>query len=227
MCLIKMENVHKYYEIGKGEGVHALRDIDLEIKEGELVSLMGISGSGKSTLLNIMGCMDTMSMGRYTFNGVNIKECSDKVLSQIRNQHIGFVLQNLGLLRGRTVWENVAVPLLLNADKKAVHKEKDILPLLEKLGLAEKTDVQVQNLSGGQRQRVAIARAVANRPKLLLADEPTAALDGKTAATVMDIFTSLNRDMSCTVVIATHDPRVDESCDRHIKIEDGRITANI
>ncbi len=223
MCLVKMRNINKYYELGKSEALHALCDINLEIDKGELVSVMGVSGSGKSTLLNIMGCMDNMSGGTYIFNGVNIKECGDKKLSEIRNLHIGFVLQNLGLLQGRSVWENVAVPILLNKQKKDFNKDRDILPILRALDLEEKMNVQVQNLSGGQRQRVAIARAIANRPKLLLADEPTAALDSKTAEKVMDIFSSLNKNMGCTIVIATHDPRVDQYCSRHIKIVDGRI----
>lgn len=223
MCLVKMEHVNKYYELGRNEALQALYDIDLEIEEGELVSLMGVSGSGKSTLLNIMGCMDCISMGKYIFNGVDTKECGDKKLSEIRNLHIGFVLQNLGLLQGRTVWENVAIPILLNRERKTFNKDKDILPILKALDLKEKMNIQVQNLSGGQRQRVAIARAIANKPKLLLADEPTAALDSKTAEKVMDIFSSLNKNMGCTVVIATHDPRVDQYCSRHIKIVDGRI----
>ena len=223
MCLVKMQNVNKYYELGKSEALHALCDINSEIEAGELVSLMGVSGSGKSTLLNIMGCMDSMSGGRYFFNGVNVRECGDRELSSIRNMHIGFVLQNLSLLHGRTVWENVAIPLLLSREKKTFHKNRDILPILEALGIEDKMNVQVQNLSGGQKQRVAIARAVANRPKLLIADEPTAALDSTAAETVMKIFTSLNKSMGCTVVIATHDPRVDGYCSRHIRIEDGRI----
>lgn len=224
MCLVKMRNINKYYELEKSEALHALCDVNLEIDRGELVSIMGVSGSGKSTLLNIMGCMDSMSGGTYIFNGVNIKECGDKELSGIRNRHIGFVLQNLSLLPGRTVWENVSIPILLNSEKKTFNKEKDILPILESLGLEEKIDVQVQNLSGGQKQRVAIARAVANRPELLIADEPTAALDNTTAEMVMNIFTSLNKSIGCTVVIATHDLRVDQCCSRHIQIEDGRLT---
>lgn len=121
------------------------------------------------------------------------------------------------------IWGCVAIPILLNKQKKDFNKDRDILPILRALDLEEKMNVQVQNLSGGQRQRVAIARAITNRPKLLLADEPTAALDSKTAEKVMDIFSSLNKNMGCTIVIATHDPRVDQYCSRHIKIVDGRI----
>ncbi|MGL5415661.1 MAG: ABC transporter ATP-binding protein [Clostridium sp.] len=222
MALIEMKNVFKTY--GVGDGSHeALKDISLQINEGELVAIIGKSGSGKSTLLNIMGCIDKVTDGEYIIEGKNTKDFNEKSLAKGRNKLIGFVLQYFGLINSYTVYENVELPLIYAKEKK--RKEK-VLSMLEKLEILNKKDKLPSELSGGQNQRVAIGRALINNPKIILADEPTGALDKETSIQVMDILLKLNKDGK-TVIIVTHDESIAKKCKRIIKIEDGKIKGDI
>lgn len=221
MCLVEMKNINKSYDNGKNAVVHALKDVTLTLERGEFVSLMGVSGSGKSTLLHVMGCSDGFDSGTYFFDGKEVAACTDKEKAIIRNRGIGFVLQNLGLIQGQTVLENVMLPLLLNEEKHVKKPELAVTEILEFLGIEEKKNTVVENLSGGQKQRVAIARAVINHPELILADEPTAALDHETAMEVMTLLQKLNRELGCTVLISTHDPVIAQDCVRQLRIADG------
>lgn len=221
MRLVEMKNINKSYNNGKSAVIHALKDVTLTLEQGELVSLMGVSGSGKSTLLHVMGCSDHFDSGEYYFDGKNVAACTNKEKAAIRNKGIGFVLQNLGLIQGQTVLENVMLPLLLSGEKHARSPELISTEVLEILGIEEKKNTVIEDLSGGQQQRVAIARAVINHPKLILADEPTAALDHKTALEVMELLKNLNRELACTVLISTHDPVIASWCTKQIRIQDG------
>jgi putative ABC transport system ATP-binding protein len=221
MCLVEMKNINKSYDNGRSAVVHALKDVTLILERGEFVSLMGVSGSGKSTLLHVMGCSDCFDSGEYYFDGKNVAACTNKEKAAIRNKGIGFVLQNLGLIQGQTVLENVMLPLLLSGEKHAQSPELTALKVLEILNIKEKKNTVIEDLSGGQQQRVAIARAVINRPKLILADEPTAALDHETASEVMELFRKLNREWNCTVLISTHDPAIASYGTRQMRIQDG------
>lgn len=221
MGLVEMKHINKSYDNGKGTVVHALKDVTLTLEGGEFVSLMGVSGSGKSTLLHVMGCSDCFDSGEYYFDGKNVADCSNKEKASIRNKGIGFILQNLGLIQGQTVLENVMLPLLLSGEKHARNPELTVLEVLEILNIKEKKNTVIEDLSGGQQQRVAIARAVINRPRLILADEPTAALDHETASEVMELFRKLNREWNCTVLISTHDPAIAGCCTRQMRIQDG------
>ncbi|NLN03958.1 MAG: ABC transporter ATP-binding protein [Clostridiaceae bacterium] len=221
MSLVEMKDINKYYESGKNGTIHALKNVSLSISQGEFISLMGVSGSGKSTLLNIIGCCDRYDSGTYLFDGKDVKDCTDKEKALIRNKGVGFVLQNLGLIQGRTVLENVMLPLLLGDKGSRVNPEAKAKEVIEALGIGDKIDTVIEELSGGQKQRVAIARAVVNSPKLILADEPTAALDSKTAIEVMELLKKLNKELSCAILVSTHDPLIAKGCNRQLWIEDG------
>lgn len=225
MRLVEMKNINKSYANGKSSVIHALKDVTLTLEQGEFVSLMGVSGSGKSTLLHVMGCSDHFDSGEYYFDGKNVSTCTNKEKAAIRNSGIGFVLQNLGLIKGQTVIENVMLPLLLSREKHTKNPVLCATEILEILGIEEKKNVVIEDLSGGQQQRVAIARAVINHPKLILADEPTAALDHETALEVMALLKKLNQELGCTVFISTHDPVVAEWCTKQIQIQDGILNA--
>ena len=188
-----------------------------------MVALMGVSGSGKSTLLHILGFLDSFDGGRYDFEGAGTSSLKAEELARLRNEKIGFVMQNFGLILHQNALQNVSLPLLLNKKTKYARIRPRALRLLQDLGIGEKADVPVDQLSGGQQQRVAIARAIANKPKLLLADEPTGALDSQTAEEVMQIFHRLNEEKGMTVILATHDPRIAAECSRILYLEDGRI----
>lgn len=220
MEYINLRNIKKTY--GKGDAkVAALKDISLKVHIGEFIAIMGASGSGKSTLLNILGCLDKPSEGEYTLNGANITSYSNRKLAKIRNKTFGFVVQYFGLLDDYTVYENVNLPLEYGKTPRRERK-KLITAVLEKLGIIQKIKATPKELSGGQNQRVAIARAVVNNPDIILADEPTGALDKKTGEEVMKLFKSLNADGK-TVIIVTHDEKIAQQCNRVIKIEDGQI----
>lgn len=221
MELIKMNNLSKTFGTDDAK-VHALRDISLTINEGELVAIVGPSGSGKSTLLNIIGCIDKPTTGEYFIDENNTKNFKEKDLAKYRNKLIGFVLQYFGLVNSYTVYENIELPLIY---AKTKNKKEKILNILKKLDISEKKDKLPSELSGGQNQRVAIARALVNDPKLILADEPTGALDKKTSQQVMDILLHLNKEGK-TVIIVTHDENISRQCDRIIKIEDGYIRSH-
>ena len=223
MSLIRLENIEKYYNKGKESEVYALKGISLDVEKGEMVALMGVSGSGKSSLLHILGLLDSFDEGRYCLDGVDVGALKLDKLAVLRNEKIGFVMQNFGLILYQTAQQNVSLPLLLNRNTKYGEIRRRSLRLLRELGLREKASVPVDQLSGGQQQRVAIARAIANSPILLLADEPTGALDAETAGEVMRIFHKLNEEKGMTIILATHDSRVASECTRTIRIEDGKI----
>ena len=204
-----------------GAAVHALRGIELTVSRGEFVALIGPSGSGKSTLMAILGCLDSPSEGRYLLDGEPVQGLSGSELAQIRNEKVGFVFQNYNLLPKASIARNVELPLLYaGVSRKA--RRKRALELLERVGIPEKANVLPAVLSGGQRQRVAIARALANNPALLLADEPTGALDSKTGAEVLDLFGELHSQGN-TVILVTHDPHIASLAQRQVELYDGVI----
>ncbi|NPA17272.1 MAG: ABC transporter ATP-binding protein [Aquificae bacterium] len=222
--IIKLENIKKVYETA-GIKTEALKGITLTVYEGEFISIMGASGSGKTTLMNIIGCLDTPTSGKYYLLGQDVSSMSDDQLAQIRNQYIGFVFQQFFLIPYLTAIENVLVPAVYSRENFS-EKEKEAEKLLEMLGLADRKNNKPSQLSGGQQQRVAIGRALINNPQLILADEPTGALDSKTAKEIMEIFLRLNRE-GRTIILITHDPNVASYANRIIKIQDGLIVEEL
>jgi putative ABC transport system ATP-binding protein len=204
-----------------GMAVHALRGIDLAVGRGEFLALVGPSGSGKSTLMAILGCLDSPTSGRYLLDGEAVEGLSGASLARIRNEKVGFVFQNYNLLPKANVLRNVELPLLYAGLPRKERRER-AAEMLEKVGIPEKANVLPAQLSGGQRQRVAIARALANRPALLLADEPTGALDSKTGAEVLGLFAELNHQGN-TVILVTHDPRIAGMASRRVELSDGLV----
>lgn len=220
---IILKNVSKTY--GKEDAkVEALKNIDLEIRNGEMVAIMGTSGSGKSTLLNIIGCLDIATVGDYYLADENIKSYSERKLAKIRNKTFGFIVQYFGLLDDYTTYENIQIPLEY---AKVPRKKRKLLVgnVMDKLKIREKIDKFPTELSGGQNQRVAIARALVNDPNIILADEPTGALDKRNSEEVMDILKNLNHEGK-TVIVVTHDEKVAMQCKRIIFIEDGEIISD-
>ena len=204
-----------------GTAVHALCGVDLEVEKGEFVALIGPSGSGKSTLMALLGCLDKPTAGSYRLDGEAVEELSGTELAAVRNAKVGFVFQTYNLLPRASVARNVELPLLYAGLSKRERRER-ALELLEQVGIPEKADRLPGELSGGQRQRVAIARALANRPALLLADEPTGALDSKTGGEVLDLFGELNSSGN-TIVLVTHDPKIASLASRQVEIRDGLV----
>ena len=219
--MIEMQHLDKSYWADKTE-VPVLKDICLTVKEGEYVSIMGPSGSGKSTLMNIIGCLDVPSAGTYSLNGEVISEKTDKEMSQLRNSTIGFVFQNFNLLPRETALENVALPLLYGGVGRKERTERARAEL-EKVGLGDRVSFFPTQLSGGQKQRVAIARAMVGKPKLLLADEPTGALDTASGKQIMELFRELN-GQGVTIVMITHEPEIAAYADRTLYIRDGELS---
>ncbi|MBO6219553.1 MAG: ABC transporter ATP-binding protein [Treponema sp.] len=221
--VITLENVRRVYSMGDSE-VFALRGVSFDIKQGEFVTIMGPSGSGKSTCMNMIGCLDRPSDGVVKINGRETSKMNEKELADLRNITVGFVFQQYFLLPSMTVLENVMLPLRYAGVDRRSRKEM-AEEVLEKVGLSERIHHHPFELSGGQKQRVAIARATVTKPKIILADEPTGALDSKTSRAVMDLFWEINGN-GTTVVIVTHDPRVGASSKRCIKILDGLIQSD-
>lgn len=218
--MIVMNNITKSYEMGN-QVVHALRGIDLIIKEGEFVAIMGPSGSGKSTLMNIIGCLDVPNSGTYLLDGIDVSRMTDDEQARIRNQRIGFVFQQFNLLARTTALKQVSLPLMYAGYNRAERAGR-ATDALTRVGLADRMDHKPDELSGGQQQRVAIARALSVGPSILLADEPTGALDTQTGIDILDLFAELNKQ-GITVVMITHDPEVARRAERIIWIRDGLI----
>ncbi|HNQ46499.1 MAG TPA: ABC transporter ATP-binding protein [Syntrophorhabdus sp.] len=222
--MITLRNIKKSYFIGERE-LPILKGIDLEIRSGEFVVLMGVSGSGKTTLMNIVGLLDKQTEGEYRFMDVFINGLDDERLASMRNLHIGFVFQQFFLLPYLNAIENVLIPIVYSS-KDIKHPREKSKALLSRFGLAERVYNKPSQLSGGEQQRVAIARALINEPDLILADEPTGALDSKTGGEIMDLFRILN-DEGKTVIVVTHDPKLASFGKRLIRIEDGTISEDI
>lgn len=216
---IKLENICKIYNYKTDFEVEALKNVSLTINQGDYIALMGVSGSGKSTLLNIIGCLDRATTGSYTVDGVIIDKLD---IYDIRNRFVGYVLQSIGLLPDKTVLENVSYPLLVSKDIPFTKIKSMAMSALKKVGIEELADRRAARTSGGQRQRAAIARAIVGNPEVILADEPTAALDSKTAEDIMELFKAMNKE-GRTVVIVTHDRRIAEKCNKIYYVSDGQI----
>jgi len=219
--MITVNNISKTYYPKGGVPVPALTDLSLHVERGEFVAITGVSGSGKSTLLHVIGGMDKIDKGEILVDNEDITKYSSRKLAHYRNEKIGFVLQDFGLIPYRTVLENVAVPLYIH-QKKPGGVTGQVYDILQDMGISELRKRRVSQLSGGQKQRVAIARAVVNSPDILLADEPTGALDSKTKKEIMDVFLELNKK-GTTLIMVTHDPEISAFADRVLRIQDGKI----
>ncbi len=221
--MIKIEKLHKSYPIGK-DSLHVLKGLDLHIKEGEFVAIMGSSGSGKSTLLNIVGLLDNHDSGNYYLNGQLIENLDEKKAAILRNKFLGFVFQSFNLITYKTAVENVALPLYYQGMARKERQEV-ALKYLEKVGLKDRANHLPNELSGGEKQRVAVARALATNPKVVLADEPTGALDSATSDSVMELLKDINRE-GMTVFVITHEEDIAEQTDRIVRLKDGVIISD-
>ncbi len=219
--MIEISKLNKYYQIGNSK-FHALKDIDLDIKDGEMLAVTGKSGAGKSTLMNIIGLLDSYDSGSLKIDGVEASGLRDSRLAKLRNQKIGFVMQDFSLLEHKSVLMNVMLPLYFNNKYNFREMKKLAMDALKKVGITEQASKKVNQLSGGQKQRVAVARAIINEPSFILADEPTGALDTQTSAEIMALFKNLNDDGK-TIIIITHDMNIADSCQRKIEISDGQV----
>lgn len=224
--IIQMSDIIKRYYIGMPNELQILNGISIEIHEGEFVAIVGASGSGKSTLMNIIGALDKPTEGSYFLNGTDINQLSDKELSKIRNKEIGFVFQTFNLIPRTTALKNVELPMLY-AGVSRKERAKRAMQLLEMVEMKDRATHKPNELSGGQKQRVAIARAMANNPSIILADEPTGALDSKTGRLVMDIFHKLHKQEGKTIVLITHSPELAEETERIITISDGSVISDV
>lgn len=222
--MIEMQDLTKVYQMGETE-VRALNGASFTIDKGEMVAIMGPSGSGKSTLMSIIGCLDVPSGGSYTLDGVAVENMDDSKLAEIRGRKIGFVFQQFNLLARTSALDNVMLPLTYAGISGKERKDR-AWKALERVGLGDRTDHAPNELSGGQQQRVAIARALVNEPAILLADEPTGALDSKTGVEIMELFQALHKHGGQTVILVTHDSYIARHTDRIIKLSDGRIVSD-
>ncbi len=220
--IIRMRNIYKRFYIGQPNELEILHGIDLDVMPGEFLSIVGPSGSGKSTLMNLIGVLDRPTEGSYVLDGVTVSRAKDDQLSAIRNKSIGFVFQNFNLIARTNAQKNVELPMMyagLSAGKRA-QRAKELLAMVD---MADRMNHQPNELSGGQKQRVAIARAMANDPAIILADEPTGALDSKTGRMVMDLFHKLNREQGKTIILITHNQELAQETDRYVTMRDGRL----
>jgi len=222
--MLKVKDLVKVYDTGVIQ-VEALKKINLEVKKGEFVAIMGSSGSGKSTFMNILGCLDSLTSGTYELDGIDVSRMSPSELATIRNKKIGFVFQAFNLLPKMDLLRNVELPMMYAGCSKTERKQK-ALKALERVGLAERVDHKPNEISGGQKQRAAIARSLVNDPAIILADEPTGNLDSKSSNEIMDIFTALNNE-GVTVVLVTHEPDIAEYAKRIITFKDGNIISDV
>ena len=218
--MLKLKNIHKSYQQGSQE-FPILKGIDLHVKEGDFLAIMGPSGSGKSTLMNIIGCLDKANAGSYHIEGTDVSNLSDNQLSDLRNQKIGFVFQNFNLMPKLTACQNVELPLTYMKIPKKERRER-AMKMLRLVGLEERSEFKPMELSGGQKQRVAIARALVTNPSFILGDEPTGALDTKTSVQIMELFKQFN-EAGKTIVIITHEPEVAQMCKKTVVLRDGNI----
>lgn len=219
--IIKLQNINKSYKVGENS-LHVLKDINLTVEKGEFIAILGASGSGKSTLMNIIGCMDNSDDGEYFLEDIQIHKCDDDELGKVRNENIGFIFQKYHLIPQYTVIQNVMMPLLIRgmSRREATEKAREIL---ESIGLGGRMDHKPNELSGGQQQRVAIARALVTKPALLLADEPTGALDSNTGKEILQLFKELN-EIGNTIIMITHDTNVANYSKRVLYLDDGVLT---
>lgn len=216
--MIKISNINKFYNLGE-EKFHALKNVNLEIKKGEFLAIMGPSGSGKSTMIKILGLLDREYEGEFLLNDQYVKELDDNTLSRLRNERLGYVFQDFNLIQRLTIRENIELPMLYSgkAQKECLHKVKE---LLDEINLSDKMNKYPSQLSGGQQQRISIIRALVNNPDIIIADEPTGALDSKTSEQIIDIFKKLNEE-GITIILITHDVNVAKKAKRMVKIFDG------
>lgn len=222
--ILKLVNVSKYYNKGENKEVRALNDINMEINKGDFISIMGPSGSGKSTLLHILACMDKPTSGMYFLDGKDVAEMSDKEKCHIRNKRIGIVLQDYGLLGNETVIRNICLPEIINGTYNS-HLKRKALDILDKLEIGDIAYKKTNQLSGGQKQRVAIARTLVMGVDVILADEPTGALDSGNTEKLMELLSSLNKE-GLTIVIVTHDMSVASVCTKQYELKDGELTCD-
>jgi|TARA_R110001592_G_scaffold70861_3_gene216799 putative ABC transport system ATP-binding protein len=221
--VIEIRNIIRDFKLGQ-EVVHVLKGIDLDIKRGEYVAIMGPSGSGKSTLMNLLGCLDTPTAGTYNLNGNDVSEMTDDELAEIRNTEIGFVFQTFNLLPRTTALDNVALPMVYAGASKKERQER-ATEVLKDVGLADRMDHKPNQLSGGQRQRVAVGRALVNKPSIILADEPTGNLDSKTGTEIMGLFDQIHANGN-TVIMVTHEEDIAAHAKRVIRLRDGVIESD-
>ncbi len=218
--MIKLKGINKYYTSGE-EKLHALKNVDLEINKGEFLAIMGPSGSGKSTMIKILGLLDKEFQGDYILNGEEIKTLNDDLLSKLRNKSIGFVFQDFNLIDRLTIKENIELPMLYKGVSSKKTKSR-VMELLEKVNLKDKINKYPSQLSGGQQQRISIIRSLVNNPDIIIADEPTGALDSKTSEEIINIFKDLNKE-GITIILITHDINVAKKAERIVKIFDGEL----
>ena len=222
--LIEIKNIYKIYNEGKESEVRALDGVTLSIDRGEFVAIIGASGSGKSTLMNILGCLDVPTYGDYILNGTDVTDRTDRQLAHIRNKEIGFIFQGYNLIPALTAYENVELPLIYQGISVFQRKER-VMAALERVGMADRFGHRPSEMSGGQQQRVAIARAIATRPPIIMADEPTGALDSKTGKHVLEILRDLYRE-GTTILLITHDDHIAATARRVVRLSDGVIISD-